>query len=395
MPLRSLARAIALASLAALLPLTAPTTASAQGLIDFLWGGGQEWGGEKQSVAFDPKYTPDQIIVSFGDRRLYLVTAKGRATSYPIAVPREKSRWQGTTKITAKRENPSWRPTQEMLSENPKLPTWVPGGHPMNPLGVRALYLGTSAYRIHGTDAPWTIGKAVSQGCIRMFNKDVIDLYPRIPVGTRVTVTWERFTTQAVASSDSSEPSAASYSSGPLNYKRPAARPRIHTLPPLRQREDEVEDAQTSAITAAFTQPAPFTEDTPPLPIERAALPVKKSATTAATAKPAKPAKDKKVAKAVAKEIKPEAVTKQGSTNKLPAAAAIETANKTKAKPATAAKPETDAQADTDTSKAVEVAQRAAAAAARAAESARQAAEAAKKAAAAAKRATADTRASL
>jgi hypothetical protein len=73
------------------------------------------------------------------------------------------------------------------------LPRWVPGGHPMNPLGVRALYLGSSAYRIHGTDAPWTIGTAVSKGCIRMYNQDVLDLYPRVSTGAVVTVTWQRF----------------------------------------------------------------------------------------------------------------------------------------------------------------------------------------------------------
>ena len=80
-----------------------------------------------------------------------------------------------------------------MIAENPRLPSFVPGGHPMNPLGVRALYLGASSYRIHGTDAPWTIGSAVSKGCIRMYNEDVLDLYPRIPLGTKVTVTWQRF----------------------------------------------------------------------------------------------------------------------------------------------------------------------------------------------------------
>lgn len=80
-----------------------------------------------------------------------------------------------------------------MRRENPKLPAFVPGGHPLNPLGVRALYLGGTMYRIHGTDAPWTIGTAVSKGCIRMYNEDVLDLYPRVPVGTRVTVTWQRF----------------------------------------------------------------------------------------------------------------------------------------------------------------------------------------------------------
>lgn len=163
-----------------------------------LWGGDEEWGGARQTVRFNSTYKTGQIIVSFGDRRLYLVTTPGQAISYPIAVPREQSRWQGMTSVTNKRENPSWTPTPEMIKENPRLPSWVPGGHPMNPLGVRAMYLGSSTYRIHGTDAPWTIGQAVSKGCIRMFNEDVLDLYPRVPVGTKVNVTWQRFRGESV-----------------------------------------------------------------------------------------------------------------------------------------------------------------------------------------------------
>jgi len=185
-----------------------PVAANAQA-VDFLWGGDNEWGGKRTVVSFPTRYRPGQVIVSFGDRRLYLITKPGRALSYPIAVPRQQSRWQGRTSVSMKRENPSWTPTPEMLRENPRLPAWVPGGHPMNPLGVRALYLGSSTYRIHGTDAPWTIGQAVSKGCIRMYNEDVIDLYPRVPVGTVVTVTWERFKTGgAVADVDDAEPSA-------------------------------------------------------------------------------------------------------------------------------------------------------------------------------------------
>ncbi|WP_072394746.1 L,D-transpeptidase [Hyphomicrobium sp. CS1GBMeth3] len=176
-----------------------PAAASAQGLIEFLWGGEPEYGGGKrQVVSFNPQYKAGQIIVSFGDRRLYHITKAGQAMSYPIAIPREQSRWQGATVVSSKRENPDWRPTPDMLKENPRLPSWVPGGHPMNPLGVRALYLGSSLYRIHGTDAPWTIGQDVSKGCIRMFNEDVMHLYPKVPTGTKVTVTWERFKTGAV-----------------------------------------------------------------------------------------------------------------------------------------------------------------------------------------------------
>ncbi len=191
------------------------TPGAAVAQVEFLWGGGSEWGGQRSIVSFDSRYKAGQIIVSFGDRRLYLITQPGRAISYPIAVPREQSRWQGRTTVSMKRENPAWTPTPTMLAENPRLPRWVPGGHPMNPLGVRALYLGSSTYRIHGTDAPWTIGQAVSKGCIRMFNEDVLDLYPRVPVGTIVTVTWERFKTGA-AVADTSPPPAAE----PANDRR-------------------------------------------------------------------------------------------------------------------------------------------------------------------------------
>lgn len=193
-----------LAAGAVALSLSAPLApaAHAEDLISFLWGGDGEWGGGRQTVGFSPQYKPGQLIVSFGDRRLYLVTQQGQAISYPIAVPRDKSRWQGATIVSDKKVNPPWTPTPEMRRENPKLPTFVPGGHPLNPLGVRAMYLGSSSYRIHGTDAPWTIGQAVSKGCIRMYNEDVLDLYPRVPVGTHVTVTWQRFQTGGVAYND-------------------------------------------------------------------------------------------------------------------------------------------------------------------------------------------------
>jgi lipoprotein-anchoring transpeptidase ErfK/SrfK len=168
--------------------------ASAQLFWD--WGGGQERDGSgREVVRFSPQFARGEIIVSFGDRRLYYITRPGEAISYPIAIPREEDRWQGVTAVSEKKVNPSWRPTADMIAENPRLPSWVPGGHPMNPLGVRALYLGKSTYRIHGTDAPWTIGTAVSKGCIRMYNRDVLDLYPRAEIGAKVTVTWQHFTT--------------------------------------------------------------------------------------------------------------------------------------------------------------------------------------------------------
>ena len=160
------------------------------------WGGDEILGSSGRTVVrFTTKYRPGQLVVSFGDRRLYYVTKPGEAISYPIAIPREQSRWEGVMSISDKRVNPAWTPTPTMMAENPKLPPWVPGGHPMNPLGVRALYLGSSAYRIHGTDAPWTIGQPVSKGCIRMYNQDVIDLYNRVRIGTQVTVTYSRYAT--------------------------------------------------------------------------------------------------------------------------------------------------------------------------------------------------------
>lgn len=184
----SIVRRFLAVAVAALAAAVLPAQASAQDLFSFLWDGGS-----RAVIPFSTKYTPGQIIVSFGDRKLYWIHRKGEAISYPIAVPREQSRWAGVTSVSHKAVNPSWTPTPTMLKENPRLPRWVPGGHPMNPMGVRALYLGASTYRIHGTDAPWTIGTAASKGCIRMYNEDVLDLYPRVPTGTKVTVTWQRF----------------------------------------------------------------------------------------------------------------------------------------------------------------------------------------------------------
>jgi lipoprotein-anchoring transpeptidase ErfK/SrfK len=199
--LRALLAGVALAT--ASLALGA-TSANAQ---DWLWGGGSSVNGSgREVVRFSPTFAAGQIVVSFGDRRAYFITRPGEAISYPIAIPREQSRWAGVTTVTQKKENPSWTPTPDMIAENPRLPRWVPGGHPMNPLGVRGLYLGSSTYRIHGTDAPWTIGTAVSKGCIRMYNQDVLDLYPRVKIGAKVTVTWNTFKTSPLGISSDDQP---------------------------------------------------------------------------------------------------------------------------------------------------------------------------------------------
>lgn len=162
--------------------------ASAQDFWDELFGPGG-----REVVDFSKRFRPGTVVVSFGDRRLYFIAKRGTAISYPVAVPKGEARWSGVTRVSRKKVNPSWTPTAKMRRENPKLPKRVAGGDPRNPLGNRALYLGASLYRIHGTDAPWTIGTAVSHGCIRMYNNDVKDLYGRVPVGTKVIVTWRRF----------------------------------------------------------------------------------------------------------------------------------------------------------------------------------------------------------
>lgn len=142
----------------------------------------------RQAVSVSPKLQPGSIFISMADRRLYHITQRGRAISYPITVPRDQDMWTGTEVVSNKRVNPPWLPTPTMLKENPRLPAYVPGGHPMNPMGARALYLGDTYYRIHGTDAPWLIGENISKGCIRMYNEHVIELFNATPLGTRVTV---------------------------------------------------------------------------------------------------------------------------------------------------------------------------------------------------------------
>jgi lipoprotein-anchoring transpeptidase ErfK/SrfK len=141
----------------------------------------------RQVVSFPANYAPGMIVISTQARRLYLVTSPGQAIEYPVGVGRPGFEWRGTKAITRKAEWPSWTPPAEMLKRRPDLPRYMSGGIE-NPLGARALYLGSSLYRIHGSNEPDTIGQAVSSGCIRMTNEDVVDLYGRVRVGTRVTV---------------------------------------------------------------------------------------------------------------------------------------------------------------------------------------------------------------
>jgi lipoprotein-anchoring transpeptidase ErfK/SrfK len=141
----------------------------------------------RQVVEYDGSEKPGSIVIDTPHRFLYLVQDGGTALRYGIGVGRPGFSWAGVKTVSMKREWPDWRPPDEMLKRRPDLPRYMPGG-PENPLGARALYLGSSLYRIHGSNEPWTIGTAVSSGCIRMRNEDVIDLYNRVPVGARVVV---------------------------------------------------------------------------------------------------------------------------------------------------------------------------------------------------------------
>jgi lipoprotein-anchoring transpeptidase ErfK/SrfK len=142
---------------------------------------------QRQMVFYRTNEPPGTIIVHTSERFLYLVQGNGRAMRYGIGVGREGFQWQGLLKISRKQEWPDWTPPPEMIARQPYLPRFMAGG-PGNPMGARALYLGTTVYRIHGTNQPHTIGSAVSSGCFRLVNNDVADLYERVPVGTKVVV---------------------------------------------------------------------------------------------------------------------------------------------------------------------------------------------------------------
>ncbi|WP_375464751.1 L,D-transpeptidase [uncultured Methylobacterium sp.] len=141
----------------------------------------------REQVAYGGPYSAGTIIVSTAERRLYYVLGDGQALRYGVGVGRPGFTWGGVQNITMKKEWPDWRPPSTMLRRRPDLPRYMKGGLE-NPLGARAMYLGNSIYRIHGSNEPETIGTAVSSGCIRMANEDVIDLYTRAKVGTKVIV---------------------------------------------------------------------------------------------------------------------------------------------------------------------------------------------------------------
>jgi lipoprotein-anchoring transpeptidase ErfK/SrfK len=138
-------------------------------------------------VAFNTREAPGTIVIDTGNTTLYFVLGQGRAVRYGVGVGREGFTWSGVQAISRKAEWPDWHPPAEMIARQPYLPRFVAGG-PGNPLGARAMYLGSSVYRIHGTNDPSTIGKFVSSGCIRLTNEDVIDLFSRVDIGAKVVV---------------------------------------------------------------------------------------------------------------------------------------------------------------------------------------------------------------
>ncbi len=167
---RHLWRYLACAAAALFLPVAWQGDAAARELVN--WEGGHPIG---------------TVIVKTSERQLYYILGNGMALRYDVAVGKEGMQWAGETFVQSKTRNPGWRPTPRMRYENPRLPAYVRPG-PRNPLGIRAIYLGWSEYRIHGTNAPHSIGSAASSGCFRMHNADALDLFERVHIGAQVHV---------------------------------------------------------------------------------------------------------------------------------------------------------------------------------------------------------------
>jgi lipoprotein-anchoring transpeptidase ErfK/SrfK len=155
--------------------------------LNSLFGGSGSGPIPRTTVMYPGRHAPGTIVVNTKERRLYLVLGNGQALKYGIGVGRQGFSWAGKTRVSAKKEWPDWTPPAQMLKRRPDLPRHMKGG-PANPLGARAMYLGSSLFRIHGSNEPHTIGQAVSSGCFRLTNEDVIDLYGRVQVGATVIV---------------------------------------------------------------------------------------------------------------------------------------------------------------------------------------------------------------
>ena len=160
--------------------------ATKKGIYNILGFDGTDFG--RKTVSYEGKYLPGTIVINTAERRLYLIQEKGSALRYGIGVGRVGFQWKGTHKVTAKKEFPDWTPPPEMIARQRDVPRHMKGGDPDNPLGTRAMYLGSTLYRIHGSPDADSVGEAESSGCFRMRNTDVADLYKRVSVGTTVVV---------------------------------------------------------------------------------------------------------------------------------------------------------------------------------------------------------------
>jgi lipoprotein-anchoring transpeptidase ErfK/SrfK len=183
---RYLAAALFLIALPQVTPASAYNDPIGRGLMDFVNVLSAKVV-PRDVVPWDRGFAPGTVVVSTRERRLYYVLGNKRAIQYGVGVGRDGFTWSGTKTVSLKREWPEWRPPEQMLKRRPDLPRYMSGGIE-NPLGSRAIYLGSSLYRIHGSNEEDTIGAAVSSGCIRMTNRDVTDLYGRVKVGTKVVV---------------------------------------------------------------------------------------------------------------------------------------------------------------------------------------------------------------
>jgi lipoprotein-anchoring transpeptidase ErfK/SrfK len=184
---------------------------------------------KKQLVDFSTKEPAGTLIVDTAHTYLYLVLGNGKAMRYGIGVGRDGFTWTGTERISRMKEWPDWFPPSEMIERQPYLPRMMAGG-PGNPLGARALYLGNTLYRIHGTNQPSTIGSFVSSGCIRLLNEDIEDLYSRVQVGTRVVV-WPGKAPEHIANTPA-QPAPAAAASPAAPQSNSAAAVTSSPLPP-------------------------------------------------------------------------------------------------------------------------------------------------------------------
>jgi lipoprotein-anchoring transpeptidase ErfK/SrfK len=182
----------------------------------------------RANIAFNTREAPGTVIIDTGNTALYFVLGEGRAIRYGVGVGREGFTWSGTQTISRKAEWPDWHPPAEMIARQPYLPRFMAGG-PGNPLGARAMYLGSSDYRIHGTNDPTTIGKFVSSGCIRLTNEDVTDLFNRVNVGAKVVVLPKNAPHFEARATVGTRPATAQVR--PVVYRTPAGRQAMNLSP--------------------------------------------------------------------------------------------------------------------------------------------------------------------